>query len=541
MNLLNPEPTDENPDERSIGQMIFEAGDPAVAPRPEHILVLRSLILDRVGSRRRIGRLRGRLMVGSGLAAAVIAAMFLALALSRPTNAWAQVARALQERPWVHTRSLRPGTNDGDEFWFSPKNGVSAVHRGPEFEFHDHALKTFTKFVAAEGVVYRLPENAEMLSHEIAFFRQLLKTDGPLKTPLLGMEVVSERRREVVEGGRAWTDIDLTFRVVDADRELQMRIRVDPGTKLPNSLALRDPEGQEVTWLFDYPDRGPADIYDLKAPRTAKIVDRTPGEDLGRILSGLKTGRVRFDDYRAIMDYGEGINIKRVFRKGRKWRCESLLSSDPKKYPLFPRDASAAWWKEHQSDYKSTVQAICDGDKVYYYRDEGNPYAPDAKEPLPLKLTSTQTIAPSDDPFMPWPNQFVEHISHTSVWQPSHEREFLLDAKPTDGPADTIRLRVHDTRFPDPGHPDLYKLWVSPSKGYMALRSESSVFEGSAIGSKLAYIDTMIIEGLARSPSGFWYPTRVRRQTSNPKTEQLWTYHLEFEVDIPDELFQPLK
>jgi hypothetical protein len=540
MNPVKPDPTDESSDEQSIGQLIFEAGDPAVAPRTEHVLALRSLIVSRAGSRRRLKRWRGRVLVGSGLAAAVVVATFLTLALSRPAYAWAQVARALRERPWVHTRSLGPGTNDPDEFWLSPKNGVSAGHRGPELEFHDHALKTFTKFVAAEGVIYRLPENAEILSHEMAFFRHLLDTESPMKTPLLGMEVVAERRRELVEAGRAWTDIELTFRVVGADRELQMRIRVDPGTKLPHSFFLNAREGPEVTTLFDYPERGPTDIYDLGAPRTAKIVDRTPGEDLDRILAGLKTGRVRFDDYRAIMEWAEGTDIKRVWRKGRKWRVEGLVG-DAKKWPAFPRDAGGAWWKAHQSDYKAIVQAICDGDKVYYYQAEGDVYALDLKQPPRYKLSSTQAINPSDDPFMPWPHLFAEHISHTSVWQPSHEREFLLDAKPSDGPADTIRLRVRDTRFPDPKHPDLYKLWVSPTKGYMAMRSESSVFEGSAIWSKLAYIDTMIMEDLARSPSGFWYPTRVRRQTSDPKTEQLWTYHLDFEVDISDELFQPLK
>jgi hypothetical protein len=534
---MNPVMPDRAKDEEEwIQQLLSQAGDPTVVARPEHVSGLRSLVLARLGRPRRSARSKLRLLVGSGLAAAALAAVTLAFALFRPAIAWAQVAQALQERPWIHGRTFEQDRQVTNEVWFSPRNGVTAVRREPEAEYHDHALKTFNKFVVAEGVIYRLPENAEMMSHDLRFYRQLLDPEGPTKSPILGTEVVGQHRRNVVDEGRSWTDIKLTLRVVGADRELQMRIRVDSKTRLPHSLVLRSGEGPEATTLFDYPDHGPADIYDLGAPRTAKIVDRMPGQDLDRILAGLKTGRVRFDDYRGIMDDGDGSNVNRTWRKGRKWRVESLLS-DGKKFPAFPRDADAAWWKAHEGDYASLVSAICDGDKIYYYRAEGNPLAPDAKRPPQVKLHMTQAINPSDDPLMPWPHLFPEHISHTSVWQPSDDREFIVEAKPADGPPDTVRLRVRDTRFPDPGHPDLYKLWISPEKSYIAMRSETSVFNGA----KVAFIDTMVMEGLARSTSGFWYPTRVRRKTSDLNSEQVWTYHLDFGVKMPDEMFVPLK
>ena len=56
-------------------------------------------------------------------------------------------------------------------------------------------------------------------------------------------------------------------------------------------------------------------------------------------------------------------------------------------------------------------------------------FGPDAKQPPPLKLSMTQAINPSDDPFMPWPSLFAEHVSHPSVWQPTNDREFLLGRK----------------------------------------------------------------------------------------------------------------
>jgi hypothetical protein len=538
MNPVTPGGSDDE-EEEPMRRLISEAGDPAVVPRAEYVSGLRRLILDRLGPPRRAAHWRARLLVGSGLAAAALAAVTLALALFRPASAWAQVAQALQGRPWVHTRTLGPDGKPYGEAWFSPKTGVTAVRHGPHVEYHDRALRTFTKFVPDEGVVYRLPENSELRSQDTEFYEQLLDPKGPRKSPVPGMEVVAQSRRDVVEEGRAWVDIELTLKVVAGDRKQRMRFRVDPRTRSPHSLVYDSIEGQEGTTLFDYPDRGPSDIYDLGAPRTAKILDRTPAPDLDRVLAGLKAGRVRFDDYRAIMDWGDGSNVKRVWRKGRKWRAETLLS-DMRKWPAFPRNAGAAWWKEHQNDYLVMLQAVCDGEKVYYYQAEGNPFGPDVKQVPPLKLSMTQEINPSDDPFMPWPDSFPEHIGYTNVWQPTHDREFLLDTKPSDGPPGTIRLRVRDTRFPDPGHPDLYKLWINPAQSFIVLRSETSVFE-STNPPKIAYVDSRVLEGLERSPSGLWYPTRVRRKTSNLNSEQVWTFHVEFDVPMPDEMFLPLK
>ena len=78
-----------------------------------------------------------------------------------------------------------------------------------------------------------------------------------------------------------------------------------------------------------------------------------------------------------------------------------------------------------------------------------------------------------------------------------------------------MRLRVRNSRSKDPQRPDLYRLWVDPEKNYLSLTSEMSVFEGGDIHGKIAFVDTYTLSDFARSPSGFWYPTRVVRKTSN--------------------------
>src|SRR5262249_46927479 len=157
-----------------------------------------------------------------------------------------------QGRPWIHTRTFGPDGKEYGERWFSPQSGVKAVRHGLDLEFHDRALRTSMKFVPAEGVIYRLPENPEAISQDLRFYEQLLDPGGPTTSPVHGMDVVAQSRRDVVLDGRAWVDIEMTLRVIAGDRKQNMRVRIDRATKLPHSINFQAIEGGEGTILFDY-------------------------------------------------------------------------------------------------------------------------------------------------------------------------------------------------------------------------------------------------------------------------------------------------
>jgi hypothetical protein len=184
---------------------------------------------------------------------------------------------------------------------------------------------------------------------------------------------------------------------------------------------------------------------------------------------------------------------------------------------------------------------------LYYYRMKENTWKPDIKEPPPVtpiiasEVTgAAHTVAGlADDPLMPWPHLRPEHRAHPAVWVPTHDRESILEPKPQDGPPGTIRLRVRDTNFPDPKHPDLYRLWIKPAENYLSVRTETSVYTPDN-PPKLAFVDTHIIEDQARSPGGHWYPTRVRLVRSNNEVPQVTRFHLDFAARIAEELFRPL-
>jgi hypothetical protein len=58
-----------------MSRLVFEAGDPTVEPRPEHVADLRALILSRLGPPRTERPSRTRWLVVSGLAAAGLVAV----------------------------------------------------------------------------------------------------------------------------------------------------------------------------------------------------------------------------------------------------------------------------------------------------------------------------------------------------------------------------------------------------------------------------------------------------------------------------------
>jgi hypothetical protein len=404
-----------------------------------------------------------------------------------------------------------------------------------------------TQYVAADNTIYRLPEAAELQQHnarELMAFEQILRGKAFQSSPIPGTEIVGQKSREVVEGGKTWTEYELTVRwTASPDLPSRMWWRVDPETNLPHTWDI-ELAGGKIQQTIDYPGFGPSDILALGVPATAKLVDRIPNNDLNQILTGLKISRNRFDDYCGYVWGTMGIN--RVWHKAHRWRVERGLPRTTTKaaivefYHKVPNDVDLAYWKQREKDIVFVTDAICDGQTIWYFN--YNPQQvmrPDQPYISELKSVSAQPVTGvADDPMMPWPHLMPEPIGHPSVYVPDSDREFFLDPKPGDGPPNTVRLRVRNSRSKDPQRPDLYRLCVDPEKNYLSLKSETSVFDGGNMQGKIAFVDTYAIADLGRSPSGFWYPTRVLRKTSGSDFEQFTRFALDFQAVIPDSLFE---
>jgi hypothetical protein len=564
---MNRPTTNDRKDDEEIRGWIAEAGDVRVETRPEYMDHVRHLLLDRVVLPREavIPPDQVETPLGLGLirlfavACVAVAALFAAVHLvSRPVDGWAGVAQTLHDRPWIHIVASGPDGLD-EESWISPRFEILARirHRGAELrdaEFHDVARGIKAEYFADENTIYRDPEDdgrRKRRAQELEVFRQVLYAEDFQIAPLPDTEIITESHRQVIERGKAWKVYEVTIRwVAGRKSDVKMIVRVDPKTGLPRTWDIEAEDGT-LQLTLDYPASGPTDILALGVPASAKREDHLPDESLDRVLNGLRVGRNRFDDYCGYVwtESGTPANLRRIWHKGRKWRVEDARPRMAAKGAILEHDRipigiDLAGLKAREPGLIFEPQAICNGQTMWFYND--NPKA-DVPDP-PRVLVSVQPVYGSpDDPNMPFPDLMPERLAHPYQGGLAQFWEHLIDPKPGDGPPGTLRLRVRAAHLQDPKRPDNYRLWIDPEKNYLVLRSEINAWEppprlrNARTPAKTAHVVTTVLTDLARSPSGFWYPTRVLSKSSDGKVDQVTRFLLDFDAPIPDELFQPIQ
>jgi hypothetical protein len=567
--MNRPTPNDRM-DEEEIRGWIAEAGDCRVETRPEHVDRVRNVLLEHaVLPREPVIALdeteSAPLGIGLirlfGLACVVAAALFGAVHLSsRPTDGWASIAQALHDQPWIHIVTSGPEGLD-EESWISPRFELLARkrHRGAELwdvEFDDIQRGVKEEYIAEENKIYRDMNDhgrRNRQAQELEIFGQLLQVESFKTSPIPDMELIAESHRDVIERGKTWKVYELTLRgVVGKKFDVKMSIQVDPKTGLPQTWNIEAEDGT-LQMTFDYPATGPADLLALGVPATAKRDSSPPEESLDQVLNGLRVGRTRFDDYCAYVwtESATAADLRRVWRKGQKWRVENTLPRSTTKGAMIrhdpiPIDIDLAGLKQRENELVFEPEAVFDGITLSYY-----PYKPKATDPGQpsvverKQIRSQQIYGMPDDPNNPWPDMLPELLGHPDVAGPTRFSarlwEYALDTKPNDGPSSTLRL--HARHPPDHGLFDNYRIWIDPEKNYLALQAEFRVNEPAARSerNRVVYVDTKILTELGRSPNGFWYPTRVLRKSSKNQGDQVTRFLLDFQAAIPDALFEPIK
>jgi hypothetical protein len=203
------------------------------------------------------------------------------------------------------------------------------------------------------------------------------------------------------------------------------------------------------------------------------------------------------------------------------------------------------WWHEQLANLPSYPVMACDGTTVHEFRGEFIE-ADDPKERR-FEVRSVVTLSVTgqkNDPLPVFWSRMPEFLMRPPLGIPREDMEPVLDAKATDGPADTVLVRVRRTRkdtehIDGVEHPDFYRYWIDPSRGYICMRWEM----GSDAPAADSALGSYLVEEVSRSPQGHWYPTAVRiknaiRHEDGSIEDQIIRFYLEFAVELPDRLFQ---
>jgi len=496
-----------------------------------------------------------------------------------PRVGFADVAAAVLEQPWIHAVEAEP---DGKtyEVWYSPSEDISAMRRNDWIDYRDHGLGVYYSYDVAEKVLYRVPEytprRRDRYAAITATLRVLLQDEQLVDNPLDRMEFLGEQRKDmtlvrqrlekVEEGGQRWFDYHLTVRYRDLADPIEVLIRVDPETRLVRLSRFEGRwEGKQMVseTRFDYPRRGPVDVYALGVPKTVKLVDRIPSDEVTKILEAHRAGRQGMEDYCAVMVrrsenkkmWWTDVPERIIYHKDDKYRIDFPFAAGRRDVKKPPEDVDrGVWWREQVRDIRFYPMAITHGRTQYTLNTR---CVTDRDGSAHVELESVRkyeyNVKPSDM-YPPYYASIPEFACRPPMGIPSQALETVLDPDSPDGPEGLILLTVHESgRMPSAPDPDAdkhppqpygWRYRLDPARDYAVVRWDDLYRDDSG---REDDSKGRIIEEMAQSPGGTWYATQVRRKnalrdTSGGEPYDDVTYlYVDFDVDLPDSMFEPPK
>jgi hypothetical protein len=442
-----------------------------------------------------------RVSAVTGLAALVLAAMFVVLGNH---NAWAQVAKAMQSKPWVRWTMRIPKDvpiPEGfqvPEGWFSAEKRVFAQRANQSARYVDLAGQETYDYMPNTKTIHRSLmsdiDNAEA-GHFETLLRLVSEGDRALDVPESPIQIVGRARRNVPDGDRRWTEY--TFACRDSRRtpaDYQVTFRIDPKTQLPVEMRSTekyssDDPAEERTYTFDYPEAGPADVYALGVPRDAQVVDRrgarikTAQEIKDFLAAYVEARRKPLEPYTATVlksdpraNFSDILTAFRTTGEGEAQRVEEV---DFEPLMAFRKKIWAG-----------QIARPADADRLVWWRQQ---IAAMAFKPMPR-----------GDELLPdrigYP---VELLTHGASPVDNPDCRVTLDRKPVLGPPGTVLLQIRtETTF---GFNDSF-FWIAPKRDYLVLRHEIHFSRDHAAWNN----STQIIDEVKQSPGGRWYSTAVR-------------------------------
>jgi hypothetical protein len=477
----------------------------------------------------------------------------------------ADVVEAVANQAWMHATGKGPNGTDF-EMWYSPRDEIIATRQGKDVSYinvRQETIEIHEEVEEGTSFLARLPMEGKQKKRFASGERRLqaLFFGNPMKSLKDGSnEIASQTKKTVREGDTSFVEYRLTSKAVGDAKPSVTVLRVDPETKLPVSWKSMIGDKQLFSCQVEYPAHGPQSVYAMGVPRDAKIVDQTPNNDLELILAAWKTGRTRFDSYRAVIvqsrfaDHSAGSwLIYQVWRKGSKWRIEQLRTPPGMESyggkGVVPADIDPkTWWLARGRKWEKMPKTVSDGTvEIRLKKILAEPTQVDPDNPGYALIKSFEPVrtsafgGPTDDPrpdeleLMPEFNVYPI-LSGRGGWH----YQATIDPRPTSGPEGMVLVEnLYRNPSKSSGRPRGARYWADPARGYVVGQMQW-LKTGQADDSKQGLVE---MQQLARSPNGLWYPGVVRHvknahnRDDGKASDTYSRYYLDFEADIPDELF----
>jgi hypothetical protein len=358
--------------------------------------------------------MRSRISKLAAAAVIVIALLIVIQQFGGPVDgasvAWGDVRDAFLQQHWVHVKY-----DNGDERWsdlqtgdqyFKEWNGrcVSVDHARNIRQIYS---PTWGQHVSEDRpVIYRdgvIPPWEPKTAWESAVgpWEQMAEHG---KTGDWEVERHSDQT-----GGTQLIRFDCYLNDAAGRRLLIRQIWADPKTRLPLTvweclqLAHRKEQKREsITGTFDFPETGPASIYDLGASRDLPVVknyDKVAAPSVGVVLEAAKAALGRFPArYRAVVwDNDRASEIEVIWRDGRRIHHDHYFNLSADRHPQYhlnlPVTALGALsWAKTQPPMSTH---IFDGERLYT-RNYVHPAVTNSREEVRILRESSSLLMSTD-------------------------------------------------------------------------------------------------------------------------------------------------
>jgi len=504
-------------------------------------------------------RWRAWIAVGVG-----VAAMFAMALLWLPSQnvIMADVIKAVSTKPWMRATGKGPGEVEITT-WFSPQQGIFAIQQETTIIFLDSEQGTIETFETQEdgsGLLTRRPldDDLKRFTRSQQRMLEMLIFGNPLRAfKDRAEELVSYSKIDVTKNGKKLIEHRITTKSPDEKHAMVTILQVDPETRLPQTWEATIGQTLVFSCRVDYPERGPETMFAFGLPDDVQIVDQTPGPDQEKILSAWKTGRTRFDSYRAVVVFSSsddhdasGHEVFQVWRDGLKWRVEQLrlpprVKGGPNAVSVPDGADHRQWWLQRGEEWETVPKTVSNGQvEIRLEPVRAEPRQPDPRNPRYILINGFKPVKthtfdrPTSDPnpdqarVMPeyhaYPFLFGETLSGYQV---------TVNPRPDSGPEKTSMIESKKVNVPSkPGRFYGARYWYDSTHGNVVKQMQWL---------QTAKPDAGFLEmrQLEKTPSGFWYPTVVRELQNSihlddgTKNDTYIRFYVDFEPLFPEKLF----
>ncbi len=477
--------------------------------------------------------------------------------------AFAEMIEAMKKMPWMHqiSKGFERGVEGTAEQWvsFESKVWIGKNYDGTVvyFDYEKHSNYTYD------------PNSNTVTISYLHQDKPSLELSSPWSVLEKILEALTEQGAEITQKqgeyrGKTVQIQEVSLTTVN-NEDQKLHLFVDPRSHLllAGKVKATDADGNVVMdgdIKFEYPEKGPRDIYDLGVPRSATIVNNLPPLNVSEVLANYRSFRERGPDrYIAILTtmyanseraissplkitYRNGDLMKTEHRRAKRKKYESWKEYSSKRGTNF--NSLSTWWTNNDNSELTEVY-LYDGKYDYYVYGLAND----------LKSYQTEGHNPNHKGLndIGWPN--------ISRWIAS-DRELRIVETDYSKSNNLICIELLFQGWVDPGGkhvslPMKSLYYLNPERGYICVRKENYSQRHAPWqkdNSWLKDVDLKTIPSdeysinevaeFAQTNTGQWYPKKIETIWCNDASkarqrQSTRTIYLKTNPKFPKVIFDP--